>query len=208
MGLGWTLLAIAGLLLDVAGKPLLREGIDPVGALLLLAVATGSIFLPFRSPMKMLRSMVLFNGLAWVLAVHVMLGPLWNAYDVVAPSRVIADWQAKGALVAVVDMDYQNTFGFAGRLTRPLREIDAEDIQGWSERHPKGLVVTAAKDISTISAGTRRFRYRGRWLVLREARRYLDAPSSAARTLEPADEDDRVVDGGAEPSLKRPPLKR
>nr|WP_299246079.1 glycosyltransferase family 39 protein [uncultured Halomonas sp.] len=188
MGVGWALLAIAGLLLDIAGKPLLREGIDPIGALLLLALAIGSLFLRLRSPVAMLRGMVLFNALAWVMAVHVMLGPLWSAYDISAPSRVIADWQADGKAVTIAGFDYQATFGFVGRLTTPLQEIDEEDVQAWSQRHPDGLIVTTTKDASATPVDARAFRYRGRWLVLREARHYLSPSPAARRAKEPVDE--------------------
>ncbi|MGC3874615.1 ArnT family glycosyltransferase [Halomonas sp. GXIMD04776] len=181
--MGWGLLAMAGLLLGIAGRPPLRDGIDPVGALLLLTLAIGSLYLRLRSTMAMLRALVLFNVLAWVVTVHVMLGPLWNAYDVSAPARVIADWQGAGRAVAI-DMDYQATFGFAGRLTAPLQEIDEENIPVWSEHHPEGLIVTTARKASVIPVDAQAFRYRGRWLILREARRYLDA-SPAAGTEEP-----------------------
>ncbi|SHF68377.1 Dolichyl-phosphate-mannose-protein mannosyltransferase [Modicisalibacter ilicicola DSM 19980] len=174
-GLGWGLLAVAGLLLSITGKPLLREGIDPIGALLLLALAIGSVYRHPRSTTGTLRSMVLLNILAWVLAAYVMLGPLWSAYDIGAPSRVITDWQADGKAVSIADFDYQATFGFAGRLAKPLQEIDEEDIQAWSQRHPDGLIVTTVKDASTIPADAQAFRYRGRWLVLREARHFLTA---------------------------------
>lgn len=177
MGLGWALLAIVGLLLSVAGRPLLREGIDPIGALLLLALAIGSLYLRLRSPMAMLRGMVQLNVLAWILTVHVMLGPLWSAYDVSGPSRVIKDWQANTGAVAVAGMDYQATFGFAGRLTAPLRKIKGEDIAGWSQRHPNGLIVTKVNEAADIPADALAFRYRGRWLVLRKARDLLKQPT-------------------------------
>nr|WP_298411789.1 glycosyltransferase family 39 protein [uncultured Halomonas sp.] len=199
LGLGWGLLAVAGLLLSVTGKPLLRDGIDPVGALLLLALAIGSIYLRPRSTMGTLRGMVLFNVLAWVLTVHVMLGPLWNAYDISAPSRVIADWQADGKAVTIADFDYQATFGFAGRLTTPLQQIDEENIQAWSQRHPNGLIVTTVKDASVIPADAQAFRYRGRWLVLREARRYLASSPVAKGTEDPAGEAIRSVPAGNAP---------
>ncbi|WP_186764381.1 ArnT family glycosyltransferase [Pistricoccus aurantiacus] len=172
-GLGWSLLALAGLVLNVTGSPLLRDGIDPLGALLLLAVALGSLAIRLHSPMAMLRAMALCNALAWVVAIHVMLGPLWSAYDVSAPSQVIKDWQTRSGAVAIADMDYQATFGFAGRLTAPLQEIKSEKVADWSQRHPNGLIVSKVSEAADIPEGAQAFRYRGRWLVLREARNLL-----------------------------------
>ncbi|MCB1675360.1 MAG: hypothetical protein KDI01_03665 [Halioglobus sp.] len=73
--------------------------------------------------------------------------------------------------MAIADMDYQATFGIAGRLKVPLQEIKRKDIAAWSRHHPNGLVVTKVKNAAAIPEAAQAFRYRGRWLVLREARR-------------------------------------
>jgi 4-amino-4-deoxy-L-arabinose transferase-like glycosyltransferase len=179
LGLGWGLLAAAGFGLWLFGKPSLSGDIDPLGAALLLAVAAGALAWRWSSLQTALRGLVLINGLAFVATVHVMLAPLWSAYDVAPPARLIAEWQADHGPVAIEDMSYQATFQFAGRFAEPLAELDDQDIPAWRRAHPDGLVVLHIRHQKDAPEQSTVFPYRGHYLALEPATPPDEAATSA-----------------------------
>ncbi|RAR60801.1 4-amino-4-deoxy-L-arabinose transferase-like glycosyltransferase [Onishia taeanensis] len=181
LGVGWGLLAAVGFGLWLFGKPPLNGDVDPLGAALLMAIAAGALAWRWTSLQAALRGLVLINGLAFVATVHVMLAPLWSAYDVAPPARLIAEWQANRGPVGVDNMSYQATFQFAGRFTEPLEQLDDKDIPAWRRAHPDGLVVLHIRNKEDAPEQSTVFTYRGHYIALEPA----TPPDEAAAAAEP-----------------------
>lgn len=141
----WAAAAVA----IAAGLVLLRrrpaEAVHEVRA---LAVAT-------------LLSFVAFSGAADLL--------LREPYDVSRTAAQIAGDQTAGREVAIVG-DYHGQWHLAGRLHRPLQEIEADDLLPWLAAHPTGRVLLIQRRGDALPAGLQPIyeqpRYRGGKLLI------------------------------------------
>ena len=66
------------------------------------------------------------------------------AYDLQAASRVIARMQAAGHEVAM-QLRYHGQFGFGGRLTQPVVQLQAGQARVWAEQHPRDYLVVISR---------------------------------------------------------------
>jgi len=66
------------------------------------------------------------------------------AYDLQAASRVIARVQAAGHEVAM-QLRYHGQFGFTGRLTQPVVQLQAGQARVWAEQHPRDYLVVISR---------------------------------------------------------------
>jgi 4-amino-4-deoxy-L-arabinose transferase-like glycosyltransferase len=67
------------------------------------------------------------------------------SYDLKQASRLLAQAQADGRPVAVLDR-YHGQYGFYGRLTEPVVQLQPGQARDWARQHPRGyLVITARK---------------------------------------------------------------
>ncbi|HMO45362.1 MAG TPA: glycosyltransferase family 39 protein [Rubrivivax sp.] len=108
-----------------------------------------------------LLSLAAFFGAADVL--------LREPYDVSRTAAQIASEQAAGREVAVVG-GYHGQWHLAGRLHRPLPEIEADEIQSWLAAHPTGRVLLIQRRSDPPPSGLKRVyeqpRYRGGKLLI------------------------------------------
>ena len=137
-------LLVCGLLLMVLPATLRQAPwiaeVQPLWGGLLVAVAVVLLLLrPVAVcdyPLRMSIVSVLVTGVVY-LGIFRTASP---AYDLQAVSRVISAAQAKGLRVASVS-HYHGQFGFAGRLTQPLVQLDADSALAWAAQHPDDLLV-------------------------------------------------------------------
>lgn len=146
---GSSALLAAGIVAIVAGLVLLRR--RPTDAFSdTRAVAVASLL-----------SVVAFFGAADLL--------LREPYDVTRAAAQIAGAQAEGREVAIVG-DYHGQWHLAGRLQRPLQEIEAGELKPWLAAHPHGRVVLLLRRSEAPPAELplvfEQPRYRGMWLAI------------------------------------------
>jgi len=135
------LLVILPFVLDTA--PWINH-IHPLwGVLLLLAAVVLLLQRPLQ-PAETPQRLTLFTLLV-VMVLHVgIYKTAAPAYDVQAASRIIAKAQAAGHEVAT-QLRYHGQFGFAGRLTKPIIQLDADRARVWAEQHPQDYLVIIAR---------------------------------------------------------------
>jgi hypothetical protein len=98
------------------------------------------------------------------------------AYDMRPVSRFIAQAQAEGREVAIVDR-YHGQFGFSGRLVQPLVQLEATTLAAWAQQHPQGYLVMAVRRPDEFADAVYTQPYRGRYLAIREGRAVSGAPT-------------------------------
>lgn len=89
-------------------------------------------------------------------------------YDVFVVAGKLAQFEHEGRPVAIAG-DYHGQWHLAGRLTRPLTELPAQDVPGWLAQHPQGRVVLTLRKGAELPLATRveyRRRYRGEELAI------------------------------------------
>ncbi|MDH2292966.1 hypothetical protein QD172_17170 [Cobetia sp. 10Alg 146] len=93
------------------------------------------------------RRLVLGSVLLVTCLLSLTLRPLWPRLDQTAIAQWINGRQQAGQQVAVVGWDYQATWQFTGRLTRPLETLtrDAGSLSAWQAAHPDGWLVIEAE---------------------------------------------------------------
>ena len=131
------LLVILPFVLDTA--PWINH-IHPLwGVLLLLAAVVLLLQRPLR-PADTPPRLTLFT----VLVIMVLHAGIFKtaapAYGVQSASRVIASAQAAGHEVAM-PLRYHGQFGFAGRLTQPIVQLEAGQALAWAEQHQQDYLV-------------------------------------------------------------------
>ena len=130
-------LAVVPLVLDSTAW---LQTISPLWGLLLVVTAVVVLVFPPTRPAQYPLRLTLLS--VWVvLLIHLgVYRTAAPAYDVQAVSELIAGAQADGLEVAIATR-YHGQFGFAGRLSRPLVQLDAESLQGWTRQHPRDYLV-------------------------------------------------------------------
>ena len=116
------------------------QAISPLWGLLLVVTAVVVLVFPPARPAQYPLRLTLLS--VWVvLLIHLgVYRTAAPAYDVQAVSELIAGAQADGLEVAIATR-YHGQFGFAGRLSRPLLQLDAESLHGWAAQHPRDYLV-------------------------------------------------------------------
>lgn len=143
-----------------------RSAASPFGALALIAFAALLWHQRWVGATQAARGMALATGIAVLITAQLMLAPLWGRYDVDAPGQLLARLELDDVPIAFNGDNYQATFQFAGRLKRPLLELDgtAQDLCRFQQRTPQGWIVGRDRDLHSLIGDTRvvhRFDYRG-----------------------------------------------
>lgn len=99
----------------------------------------GLLLLRGRGEMRRLA----FAGLIGTLALNTLFTlTLWHKYDL-APTTQLLSAAAQAQRALAIEGSYEGQFHFAGRLTRPIAELNGEaGLQAFARAHPDGLVVT------------------------------------------------------------------
>jgi hypothetical protein len=116
------------------------QSISPLWGLLLMVTAIVLFLLPPTRPVRYPQRLTLLS--VWlVLLIHLgVYRTAAPAYDLKDAAEVIAAAQADGLEVAMATR-YHGQFGFPGRLSRPLLQLDAESLPGWAAGHPRDYLV-------------------------------------------------------------------
>ena len=145
--LGGVLSVTGGLLLVL---PLVMDAaawindIPPWWGLLLIVLALLLLLQQPLQPSDYPQRLTLFS-VAVIAIVHIgVFRVAAPAYDVQSASHVIASAQAAGRTVAI-DARYHGQFGFAGRLTQPLLQLEADGALAWAAHHPQDYLVVITR---------------------------------------------------------------
>ncbi len=157
---------VAPFVLDQA--PWLNE-VSPLWGAALAVLAVLLLYLPPALPQHYpLRMLVLSVCVVCIGEIGVLrIGA--PAYDLEQASRLLAQAQADGRPVAVLER-YHGQFVFYGRMTQPVSQLQAGQARDWATRHPRGyLVITDRR--STTPPQTARFAqpYQGGYLAILDA---------------------------------------
>jgi 4-amino-4-deoxy-L-arabinose transferase-like glycosyltransferase len=145
------------------------NAVHPLWGGLLVLLAVLLLYLPPAMPDRLpLRMLALSVCVVCIGEIGVLrIGA--PAYDLKQASRLLALAQADGRPVAVLDQ-YHGQFGFYGRLTEPVLQLQPEQARGWARQHPRGyLVITDRK--STVPPLPTLFAqpYQGGYLAILDA---------------------------------------
>lgn len=141
--------------------------LSPLGGSLILLAAGVSLLLARRFPPTLWPGLV--SVLLLAASVPGILREVARNYEVDAVGQLIGEAQQAGHSVAVFGK-YHGEFNFAGRLTRPVEEIERDGFETWKGRHPDGLLVLRSDSPPRGDTGVRYWQpYRKRYLVLRDA---------------------------------------
>jgi 4-amino-4-deoxy-L-arabinose transferase-like glycosyltransferase len=145
--LGGVLFVVGGLLLVL---PLVMDAaawindIPPWWGLLLMVAAPVLLLQRPLQPAAYPQRLTLYSVMVIVI-VHIgVFRSAAPAYDVQSASRVIATAQAAGRTVAIASR-YHGQFGFAGRLTQPLLQLQADGVLAWAAQHPQDYLVVITR---------------------------------------------------------------
>jgi len=116
-------------------------------------VLASLVLLPRRIPTGNAKWMtwVMLGCLLWLLLV--LFPPLSPAFNMRPMARQLAQLEAGGHPIAH-DGKYHDQYQFAGRLTRPLKELfSPAEVQSWIAAHPDGALVLyfpADEDVTSL----------------------------------------------------------
>ena len=127
------------------GLARLLSGVSPYCSLALIAAG---LMLPatyYFIGEKRHAVLVSSMGVILVVLLHTSLvGTLAN-YDMRDFSAYVGKLQRSGIPIAFVGK-YHGTFGFLGRLEKPLDVISGEQVRQWAARHPGGCIIADEND--------------------------------------------------------------
>lgn len=164
----WARLPVAVLVL-LAGLVLLALALTPwaggngtirlvaeaplVAKLMVLASGLALLLWPFRSSFAAIRGVTLMV-LVVLIAAHVGFREIgMRLFDLAPISARLAEVEAAGAPLANW-RKYSGEFGFLGRLTRTIAEVDnLPALEQWLNSHPDGYLVVRTKLDSPVGAG-------------------------------------------------------
>jgi hypothetical protein len=154
----------------------LRPGLALPSWLLALGVGCGVLLLAFvvwilRARIETDRIVAAFSAhaVALIVALHVGLLAFRPAFDVTPIAALLARAEADGRPVALLG-DYEDQFHFAGRLTRPITEVNHTTALTWVAQNPGGLLITFQKALRQDTAPAYQEHYRGVYIVIWHAR--------------------------------------
>ncbi|GHB27070.1 ArnT family glycosyltransferase [Salinicola rhizosphaerae] len=160
------MLGLAGLGLVLMGIGAIdRTTLSPFGALVLIGCAVVLWRQPARCAIDTARTVAIGSGIALMITTQLMLAPFWQHDDIARPARLIAALQQEGTPVAFDGANYQATFQFAGRLTKPLIPLaDDTALCRFRRQMPEGWIVGRARHLNawiTSRGHVHTFDYRG-----------------------------------------------
>ncbi len=135
------LLVALPLVLDTAAW---INDIQPLWGALLMGVALVLLLQRPLKPVEYPQRLTLFSVVVIVILHLGVFRTGAPAYDVQSASRVIATAQAAGREVAMAAR-YHGQFGFAGRLTRPIVQLEADGALAWAAHHPQDYLVVMTR---------------------------------------------------------------
>jgi 4-amino-4-deoxy-L-arabinose transferase-like glycosyltransferase len=178
------LLATVLLLLGVLGMVLplsldqaawIRE-VSPVWGGLLLVMAVILLRLRSLRPLQYPRLLSLLAAAVLVVAHAGVFRIAAPAYDLQAASESVAAAQAAGRQVVAL-MNYHGEFGFYGRLTQPVQQLDSAEALAWAGLHPGDYLVTRGRQVADMQLEAEFLQpYRGGYLAIVDGRTLLQNP--------------------------------
>ena len=151
--------------------------IPPLWGALLMVVAVVLLLQRPLVPADYPQRLTLFSVVVIVVAHIGVFRIAAPAYDLQSASRVIARAQAAGHEVAIAAR-YHGQFGFAGRLTQPLVQLQADGALPWAEQHPQGyLVVITRSAVEEYPKAVFTQPYRSGYLVILTADAVANDPA-------------------------------
>jgi 4-amino-4-deoxy-L-arabinose transferase-like glycosyltransferase len=106
---------------------------------------------------------------ALLIALHVGMLALRPTFDVGPVAAFLARAEAAGTPVALLG-DYEGQYHFAGRLTRPIPDVNHTTALSWAAAHPDGLLITSPRTLPDDAAPAFTTPYRGRRIAIWHAR--------------------------------------
>jgi 4-amino-4-deoxy-L-arabinose transferase-like glycosyltransferase len=106
---------------------------------------------------------------ALLVALHVGMLALRPTLDVAPVAAFLADAEKAGTPVALLG-DYEGQYHFAGRLTRPIPDVNHTTALSWAAQHPGGLLITSPKTMPPDVTPAFTVPYRGRRIAIWHAR--------------------------------------
>ncbi|HEX2115857.1 MAG TPA: hypothetical protein VHM01_15740, partial [Alphaproteobacteria bacterium] len=106
---------------------------------------------------------------ALLAALHVGMLAVRPAFDVGPAAAFLAQAEVQRTPVALLG-DYEGQYHFAGRLTRPILEVDLATVQRWAAEHPDGLLITTPNSLPGDFVPAFTAPYRGRRVAIWHAR--------------------------------------
>lgn len=161
------LLGILGMLLPAhLDQAAWLNEVNPVWGALLVVTAAILLLLRPLQPLQYPRLLVLLTAVVICLTHFGVFRIGAPAYDLRAAGEFIASAQAEGRQVAAVDR-YHGQFGFYGRLTQPVLQLEAGQVRAWSEAHPRDyLVMTGRQNMDAPAGAAYSQAYRSGWLAV------------------------------------------
>ena len=141
-GLPTVLVAMAMIYFGFAGlpEPLKLWDDPPWWPGIALLVLTLALLWLGRSARLRLQALALMS-MGLLVLVQMALSPsAWHSYDVHPMAKTIKQLQDKGIPVANAAR-YHAQFHFAGRLEMPLVQLSRDEVMGWLDRNPDGVVI-------------------------------------------------------------------
>jgi 4-amino-4-deoxy-L-arabinose transferase-like glycosyltransferase len=177
---GAVLLLLGGLLVLLPGvmdEPAWIGTIQPLWGVLLMVAA---VVLLLQGPLPAIdypQRLTLYSVFV-IMVVHVGIFRIAApAYDLQAASRIIATAQAAGHAVAV-QLRYHGQFGFTGRLTQTIVQLEDDQALEWAAHHPKDyLVVMRGSGIEKHPKSVFSQPYRGGYLTVWRGETVLNNPA-------------------------------
>jgi 4-amino-4-deoxy-L-arabinose transferase-like glycosyltransferase len=108
-------------------------------------------------------------SIALLASLHVGLLALRPTFEVDRIAAFLRQAESTGTPVAILG-DYEGQFHFAGRLTRPIEDVNHTTALTWAAQHPDGLLITVPQSVATEATPALVARYRGRQAVIWHAR--------------------------------------
>lgn len=108
-------------------------------------------------------------SISLLVSVHIVLLALRPTVEVKEIATFLAEAEAAGTPVAMLG-DYEGQFHFAGRLKRPILELDHTTAREWAAAHPDGLLITMPRSVPTDVTPALITRYRSRYAAIWHAR--------------------------------------
>jgi hypothetical protein len=177
------LLGLAGLAvaLDVVTLPAKAGMFDLAldAPLVLLAGILALLVTRWRTPEQGAIQLTGLVALGFLAAHVAFAGDPRTRYDLGPVADFLARAEAEGHPIAH-PLGYEGTFQFAGRLTRPLEEVEEPTLQTWAARHAGGFVVSYPRDPDALPEPPAFLRpYRGGWIAVWQAEAVARHPFSA-----------------------------
>lgn len=135
----------------------------------ILLLALGAWTLRLKPEVGKIVAALSTVSVALIVAVHIGLLALRPTLDLGPAAAFLARAEAEGRPVALLG-DYEGQYHFAGRLTRPITDVNHTTALTWVAEHPDGLLITSHRGVHTGVAPAYEGPYRGRRLAIWHAR--------------------------------------